>query len=110
MRAAQRYVNTGPGFDRLRTDAQGLGRTLARPVAYAREASGVYHLGLLSYLVDRKARVWAFNPILLQGEPKSRVRKTKTDHLDAELFAQFARKEPARHRSAIWDEASMHLQ
>jgi len=109
VRAAQRYENTGPGFDRFWTEAQSLGRALSRPVAYAMEASGVYHLGLLSSLVGRKARAWAFNPILLQGERKSRVRKTKTDPLDAELIAQFARKESARHRSVVWDEESVRL-
>jgi transposase len=109
VRTAQRYENTGPGFEKLWSDAQLLARTLSYPVAYAMEATGVYHLGLLSYLIERKGRVWAFNPILLQGERKSRVRKTKTDALDAEMIAQFARKEGLRHRTASWDADSVRL-
>jgi transposase len=55
------------------------------------------------------ARTWAFNPLLLQGEKQSRVRKTKTDALDAELIAQFARKEGASHRPATLDPDAMRL-
>lgn len=105
IRAAQRYDNTGPGFDRLWKEAQALGRAPKLcPVAYAMEASGIYHLGLLAFLLEKEARAWAFNPLLLQAEKKSRVRKTKTDALDAELIAQFARKEGHRHRPAVRDE------
>lgn len=109
IRAAQRYDNTGSGFEKLGKDSEALGRSLGQPIAYAMEASGVYHLGLLSFLLEKGARVWSFNPILLSGERKSRVRKTKTDALDAELIAQFARKEGHRHRTAVLDEEAMRL-
>ncbi|MHB1887313.1 MAG: IS110 family RNA-guided transposase, partial [Acidimicrobiales bacterium] len=110
IRAAQRYDNTGPGFEKLWADSQALGRSpTARPVAYAMEASGIYHLGLLAFLLEKKTRVWAFNPLLLQGEKQSRVRKTKTDALDAELIAQFARKEGHTHRPAALDDDSARL-
>ena len=109
IRAARRYENTGPGFERLERESEGLARSLGQPVAYALEASGVYHLGLLSFLLEKGARVWSFNPILLSGERKSQVRKTKTDALDAELIAQFARKEGHRHRAAVLDEDAMRL-
>jgi transposase len=109
VRAAHRYVNTGPGFEQLWDDTHALSRSLFRPLAYAMEASGIYHLGLLTFLLERKARVWSFNPILLQGERKSQIRKTKTDALDAELIAQFARKEGHRHRSAKLDEETARL-
>jgi transposase len=110
VRVAQRYDNTGPGFLKLWDDTQGLGRAPSRrPVAYALEASGIYHLGVLDFLLGRGARTWAFNPLLLQGEKKSRVRKTKTDALDAELIAQFARKEGASHRPAARDADAMRL-
>ena len=110
IRAAQRYDNTGPGFDRLWKEAQALGRAPKLcPVAYAMEASGIYHLGLLAFLLEKEARAWAFNPLLLQAEKKSRVRKTKTDALDAELIAQFARKEGHRHRPAVRDNESVRL-
>ncbi|MHB8351286.1 MAG: IS110 family RNA-guided transposase [Thermoplasmata archaeon] len=110
IRTAQRYENTGPGFENLWDDAQALGRSSSvRPVAYAMEASGIYHLGLLAFLLEKKARTWSFNPLLLQGEKQSRVRKTKTDALDAELIAQFARKEGHRHRPATLDDDSSRL-
>ncbi|MGH9048085.1 MAG: IS110 family transposase [Acidimicrobiales bacterium] len=109
IRAAQRYENIGPGFDKLWAETQRLGRALERSMAYALEASGVYHLGLLTFLLEKEVRVWAFNPLLLQGEKQSRVRKTKTDALDAELIAQFARKDGHRHRSATLDADSARL-
>lgn len=70
------------------------------------EASGIYHLGLLAFLLEKNARTWSFNPLLLQGEKQSRVRKTQTDALDAELIAQFARKEGHEHRPATLDDDS----
>jgi transposase len=73
------------------------------------EASGIYHLGLLAFLLEKNARTWSFNPLLLQGEKQSRVRKTKTDALDAELIAQFARKEGHQHRPATLDDDSARL-
>ena len=110
LRAAQRYENTGPGFEKLWDDTQALGRAPSRrPVAYAMEASGIYHLGLLAFLLEKNARTWSFNPLLLQGEKPSRVRKTKTDALDAELIAQFARKEGPQHRPAALDNDSARL-
>jgi transposase len=58
IRAAQRYENAGPGFDRLWADTLALGRSLSdRPVAYALEASGGYHLSLLAFLLEKEARV-----------------------------------------------------
>jgi transposase len=109
IRVAQRYYNTGPGFEKLWVDSQSLGQVPRRPVAYALEASGVYHLGLLAFLLEKKARAWSFNPLLLQGEKQSRVRKTKTDALEAELIAQFARKEGHRHHPAVLDDDSTRL-
>jgi transposase len=110
LQVAQRYENTGPGFEKLWADTQALGRSPSRrPVAYAMEASGIYHLGLLAFLLEKKARAWSFNPLLLQGEKRSRVRKTKTDALDAELIAQFARKEGHQHRPAALDDDSSRL-
>jgi hypothetical protein len=109
IRVAQRYDNTGPGFEQLGRESEALGRSLGRAIAYALEASGVYHLGLLSFLLEKGARVWSFNPILLSGERKSRVRKTKTDAMDAELIAQLARKEGHRHRTAVRDEDTTRL-
>ena len=57
LRAAQRYENTGPGFERLWDDTQALDRSPSRhPVAYAMEASGISHLGLLAFLLEKRAR------------------------------------------------------
>ena len=110
LRAAQRYENTGPGFERLWDDTQALDRSPSRhPVAYAMEASGISHLGLLAFLLEKKARTWSFNPLLLQGEKQSQVRKTKTDALDAELIAQFARKEGHQRHPATLDNDSARL-
>ena len=50
-----------------------------------------------------------FYPLLLQGEKQSQVRKTKTDALDAELIAQFARKEGHQRHPATLDNDSARL-
>ena len=109
IQAACRFENTGPGIEELWRTTRGLGEKMSLPVAYAMEASGIYHLGLLSFLLEQKAKVWSFNPLLLQGERQSQIRKTKTDALDAELIAHFARKEGVRHPTAHWDADQMRL-
>ena len=50
-----------------------------------------------------------FYPLLLQGEKQSQVRKTKTDALDTELIAQFARKEGHQRHPATLDNDSARL-
>ena len=57
VRAVRRYDNICLGFARLGNDTQALGHTPSpHPVACAPEAKGIYHLGLLDFLLAKKAR------------------------------------------------------
>ncbi len=109
IRAAQRYDNRAPGFQRLWEETEALGTKFSANLAYAMEASGIYHHNLLVFLLGRTERVWSFNPLLLKKERHGDLRKTKTDALDAEMVAQFARKEGAQHPFSTCDPEQMHL-
>ena len=83
------YPNTPEGHDRLWTDTQALAARLQLPIAYAMEASGIYHLDLLYFIIERKAHAWSFNALLLKEEKGGSIRKTKTDPIDARRIAEY---------------------
>lgn len=51
------------------------------------EATGIYHRNLLHYLVDKGLKVKVYNPIEICTLRQRRIRKTKTDKIDAEVIA-----------------------
>jgi len=53
------------------------------------ESTGIYHLPLYDYLTKRNYQVRVFNGLELCGMRKSRIRKTKTDPIDARLIAGY---------------------
>lgn len=109
VRASKSYANTPEGMEKLREDVEPLGTRLGVPLAYAMEASGCYHIDLLYFLLEKKAQAWAFNPLLLEGEKRAQIRKTKTDAIDALRIAQFARKEGRAHPFATWNPEDRRL-
>ena len=109
IRAAHRYDNRGPGFQKLWDETQALGAKFSAPVAYAMEASGSYHHNLLVFLLGKTDQVWSFNPLLLRKERVGQIRKTKTDALDAQMIAEFARKDGRQHPFSTVDPDQMRL-
>jgi transposase len=51
------------------------------------ESTGIYHRNLLHYLIDHGLHVRVYNPIEIHALRQRRIRKTKTDKIDAEVIA-----------------------
>ena len=65
------------------------------------EATGIYHLNLLSYLLEQGFNVSAVNPMFIHAFAKSlSIRKTKTDAKDAHIISIFAKRSHATIRLA----------
>lgn len=60
------------------------------------EATGIYHLNLLSYLLEQDLSVSVVNPLFIHAFTKSMtIRKTKTDSKDAHIISLFAKRNGA---------------
>lgn len=60
------------------------------------EATGIYHLNLLSYLLEQGLSVSVVNPLFIHAFTKSMtIRKTKTDSKDAHIISIFAKRNSA---------------
>lgn len=63
------------------------------------EATGIYHLTLLSYLLEQELNVSVVNPLFIHAFTKSMtIRKTKTDAKDAHIISLFAKRNGATLR------------
>ena len=63
------------------------------------EATGIYHLTLLSYLLEQGLNVSVVNPLFIHAFTKSMtIRKTKTDSKDAHIISIFAKRNCATIR------------
>ena len=63
------------------------------------EATGIYHLNLLSYLLEQGLNVSAVNPLFIHAFTKSMtIRRTKTDAKDAHIISIFAKRNYATIR------------
>jgi len=60
------------------------------------EATGIYHLNLLSYFLEQGLSVSVVNPLFIHAFTKSMtIRKTKTDAKDAHIISLFAKRNGA---------------
>ena len=55
------------------------------------EASGKYHRNLMNFLIHNGFKVREFNPLEIKALRQGRIRKTKTDKIDAEVIADAVR-------------------
>lgn len=55
------------------------------------EASGKYHRNLMNFLIHHGFKVREFNPLEIKALRQGRIRKTKTDKIDAEVIADAVR-------------------
>lgn len=53
------------------------------------EATGIYHLPILGYLKEHEIFVSVINPFLMKKFASCRIRKGKTDQIDARLIANY---------------------
>ena len=51
------------------------------------ESTGIYHRNLFHYLIDNGFKVRVYNPLEIFSLRQRRIRKTKTDKVDAEVIA-----------------------
>ena len=60
------------------------------------EATGIYHLNLLSFFLEQELSVSVVNPLFIHAFTKSMtIRKTKTDAKDAHIISLFAKRNGA---------------
>lgn len=80
------FPNTSTGFEQLRDwlSKQGIERVHA-----CMEATGTYGEALALFLYQAGQRVSVVNPAAIKAFAQSRLSRTKTDRVDAELIARF---------------------
>jgi transposase len=80
------FPNTATGFEQL---TQWLTRKGVEQVHACLEATGTYGEALSLFLHQRGQRVSIVNPAAIKAFAQSRLSRTKTDRVDAELIARF---------------------
>lgn len=83
----------------VHADAQGAGLHVCM------ESTGAYHEGVATFLHDQAATVSVVNPMLVKRFAESAALRVKTDRLDAQTLARFARE----RRPAAWEAPSKAL-
>lgn len=93
QRRTRRFRNATPGHQRLLC-------WLPTPARVVVESTGRYGLDLtLALHKAERVAVMVANPKALRGYAKAQMRRTKTDRLDAEVIADFARRMPF----SVWE-------
>ena len=80
------FPNTAPGFEQLR---EWLNKQGVRSVHACLEATGTYGEALSLFLHQAGHTVSVVNPAAIKAFAQSRLSRTKTDRVDAELMARF---------------------
>lgn len=79
------FTNDGDGFKRLSSE---LSDYAPEPVIIGLESTAHYGDNLVRYLVANDYKVCVLNPIQTSSRRKDRIRKTKTDKVDAIVIAE----------------------
>jgi len=92
------YKHNRLGMESLDRDIGALKEQFRCGAIYGMEATGIYHLSIYQHLLDRKEHIKVFNGLELKRF-KGRIRKTKTDNLDAQSIAEalLLVREPSYH-------------
>jgi len=80
------FSNTAPGFEQLK---QWLSKQRVERVHACLEATGTYGEALALFLHEAGHTVSVINPAAIKAFAQSRLSRTKTDRVDAELIARF---------------------
>ncbi len=86
---ARTYDQSKDGMERFIKDLKEISNQ--NNVLIGLEASGIYHRNLMHYLLKHNFGVREFNPLEISALRKGRIRKTKTDKIDAEVIADAVR-------------------
>lgn len=84
----KQFANTEAGFAQL---SEWLNQHAVERVHGCLEATSIYGHGLATYLVEQGHGVSIVNPARIKGYGQSQLRRTKNDHADAKLIAEFCR-------------------
>lgn len=82
---ARTYQQKKKDMDRLIDDFRSFSEEGTPLIAM--ESTGIYHRNLFHYLIDKGFKVRVYNPIEIYSLRQRRIRKTKTDKVDAEVIA-----------------------
>lgn len=99
--APKSYKHDRSGLESLERNVDELKGRFECNAIFGMEATGIYHLSLYQHLMDRQVHVKVFNTLELKRF-KGRIRKTKTDELDAIAIAEalLLVREPSYHPTA----------
>lgn len=86
--AARSYTQNRPGMDDFQKDIDKLRDEHNCDVIYGMESTGIYHLPLYQYLLDAGEDVKLFNGLEMKRFNEGKIRKTKTDKIDAKNIAE----------------------
>lgn len=87
------FSNSPDGFKQLQA---WLGQHGVTDLHACMEATGIYYEALAEYLVQQSYTVSVVNPWQIKAYADSKLRRHKTDRLDARLIADFCQKEQPR--------------
>ena len=92
------YRHDRPGMELLDRDIGAMKEQFSCGAIFGMEATGIYHLSIYQHLLDAGEHIRVFNALELKRF-KSRIRKTKTDNLDAQSIAEalLLAREPSYH-------------
>ena len=95
---AKTYQYDRPSMEELDKDVKALKAKLGCGAIFGMEATGIYHLPVYQHLLNASEHVKVFNTLELKRF-KGRIRKTKTDELDALAIAEalLLAREPSYH-------------
>jgi transposase len=87
----QTFDQSKDGFDRFIHEIEKTMLDNTQQMIIGLESTSIYHRNLMGYLLKAGYHVKEFNPIEICGLRKGRIRKTKTDKIDAEVIANAVR-------------------
>jgi transposase len=85
------YFQSKDDMDRLIKDMESTRKDENTKLRIGLESTGTYHRNLMGYLIKHGYEVREYNPIEICALRKGRIRKTKTDKIDAEVIAKAVR-------------------
>jgi transposase len=85
------YFQSRDDMDRLIKDIETTRKDEDTILRIGLESTGTYHRNLMGYLLKHGYEVREYNPIEVCALRKARIRKTKTDKIDAEVIAKAVR-------------------
>ena len=98
LKPVKTYRHDKTGLEAFDEDIRAMKEQLRSHAIFGMESTGIYHLSLYQHLVEAGEHVKLFNALELKRF-KNRIRKTKTDNLDAQAIAEalLLVREPSYH-------------